>query len=55
MAMVIVEDSILLSIANAIRSKNGSEEKYKPSEMAQAIATLNTVKTVALEEEGNNE
>ena len=51
MAMVIVEDSILLSIANAIRSKNGSEEKYKPSEMAQAIAALNTVNS----QEVNNE
>lgn len=43
MAMVIIDDSILLSIANAIRSVNGSEESYKPSEMPAAIAALKEV------------
>lgn len=50
MALVILEDSILLSIANAIRSKNGSDIKYKPSEMPAAIAALTVV-----EEEDTNE
>ncbi len=34
---VTVDDVNLKAIADAIRSKNGTEETYKPSEMADAI------------------
>ena len=40
MANVIINDTNLSNIANAIRSKNGSNETYKPSEMAAAISAL---------------
>lgn len=40
MANVIVEESNLTSIANAIRSKNGKTVNYLPSEMAGAIQSL---------------
>lgn len=40
MANVLVEESSLVSIANAIREKNGSTNTYKPSEMAQAITDI---------------
>ena len=42
MASVIVSDTDLINIANAIRAKNGLTTKYKPSEMAQAILALPT-------------
>ena len=37
---VTVDDTKLKAIADAIRAKNGTEETYKPSEMAGAIETL---------------
>lgn len=37
---VTVDDSKLKAIANAIRAKNGTEETYKPSEMASAIEAI---------------
>lgn len=37
MSKVLVTESYLIDISNAIRSKNGSSTKYKPSEMAGAI------------------
>ena len=37
MAQVIIDDTNLSNIASAIRGKNGSNETYKPSEMAAAI------------------
>ena len=40
MANVIINDTNLSNIANAIRGKNGSNESYKPSEMAAAISAL---------------
>lgn len=40
MANVLVDDTSLTAIANAIREKNGKLIKYKPSEMAQAISKL---------------
>ena len=40
MANVIINDTNLFNIANAIRSKNGSSDTYKPSEMAAAITNL---------------
>lgn len=40
MAKVLVNDSNLTSIANAIRGKNGSTDTYKPSEMAAAITAI---------------
>lgn len=42
MAKVLVNDSSLTSIANAIREKTGSSDTYKPSEMAGAIASITT-------------
>lgn len=40
MANVIINDSNLTNIANAIREKNGTDKLYKPAEMAQAISEI---------------
>ena len=40
MSNVLVDASSLTAIGNAIRNKNGSTAKYKPSEMADAIANI---------------
>ena len=40
MANVYLKDSTLTSIADAIRSKNGTTTKYKPSEMPAAITAI---------------
>lgn len=40
MAVVAISDSILTDIADAIRSKNGTENTYKPSEMPDAIEAI---------------
>lgn len=40
MAKGIINDTNLIDIANAIRTKNGSATKYKPSEMATAIENI---------------
>ena len=40
MANVLVQDSSLTAIADAIRSKNGTTNTYKPGEMADAITNL---------------
>lgn len=40
MSNVFVNDEILTAIANVIRSKNSTENTYKPSEMAGAAAKL---------------
>ena len=40
MANVIINDTNLTNIANAIREKNGETTSYKPSEMAAAIAAI---------------
>ena len=42
MAKVLVNDSSLTSIADAIREKTGSSDTYKPSEMAGAIKAIPT-------------
>ena len=42
MANVIINDSNLIAIGNAIREKNGTEDTYKPREMAAAIAAIET-------------
>ena len=42
MAKVLVTDTHLTDIANAIRDKNGSTDTYKPSEMANAISNIET-------------
>mgnify|MGYP003291661894 CR=1 FL=1 len=39
---IAIDNSHLTDIANAIRSKNGSTDTYKPREMAEAIATIPT-------------
>ena len=36
--MVIIDEQVFTDIADAIRDKNGTEETYKPGEMAEAIA-----------------
>ena len=41
MSKVLIDDSSLLNIGSAIRSKNGASTLYKPSEMAAAINALN--------------
>lgn len=40
MANVLVQDSSLQSIASAIRAKNGTQNTYKPSQMAEAIESI---------------
>lgn len=40
--IVTIDDTNLKSIADAIREKNGTEETYKPSEMATAISEIET-------------
>ena len=40
MANVIINDTYLTNIADAIRSKNGSANAYKPSQMAAAISAI---------------
>lgn len=40
MGNVIINDSSLTNIANAIRAKNGTTNTYKPSEMADAITAI---------------
>lgn len=40
MALVTVSDTTLTDIADAIRSKNGTEDTYKPSEMSEAIEAI---------------
>ena len=42
MANVIINDTHLTNIADAIRAKNGSANAYKPSQMAAAIKAINT-------------
>lgn len=42
MTKVLVTDTHLSNIGTAIRSKNGSTTKYKPSEMAEAISNIET-------------
>ena len=42
MSKVLVTESYLTDISNAIRSKNGGSTKYKPSEMAAAIKNIKT-------------
>ena len=37
---VVVLDDTLTNIANAIRGKNGSSDKYKPGQMANAIDNI---------------
>lgn len=40
MANVLVQDTSLQNIADAIRSKNGTQNTYKPSQMAEAIESI---------------
>lgn len=40
MANYIIQDTTLTNIANAIREKNGTEDTYKPSDMAAAISAI---------------
>ena len=40
MAVVAISDSILTDIADAIRSKNGTENTYKPAQMPDAIEAI---------------
>ena len=42
MATIRTDNKHYSDIASAIRSKNGTETKYKPSEMAEAIASMQT-------------
>ena len=42
MARVLVNESNLQNIANAIRSKNGLSDTYTPSQMAGAISAIST-------------
>lgn len=42
MAKVLINETSLSGIAEAIRAKNGSSETYKPSEMAAAIKAIET-------------
>lgn len=44
MANVLINDTYLKSIGDAIRSKLGNVLKYKPSEMATAINNIQSLK-----------
>ncbi len=62
MAKVLVNDSSLSAIADAIRTKKESTDKYKPSEMADAILSIESgggkeeqIKTVDITENGTFE
>ena len=46
MAKVLVNETNLTNIANAIRGKNGASTKYKPNEMATAISNIKTTPTL---------
>lgn len=46
MAKVLVEETNLTNIGNAIRGQNGSTTKYKPGEMADAISAIETEPTL---------
>ena len=48
MSKVLVTESYLTDIGNAIRSKNGGSTKYKPSEMAAAIKNIKTQDNTAV-------
>lgn len=49
MAKVVVTDTHLTNIANAIRNKNGTNDTYKPSEMASAIQGISTKEDLSTE------
>ena len=49
MANVIINDTHLNNIADSIRSKNGTNTKYKPSEMATAISNIPVGEDVTIE------
>lgn len=49
MANVLVEETSLTNIANAIRSKNGTTTTYKPGEMASAINNIQTNENLSTE------
>jgi hypothetical protein len=48
MAQVLVTESYLDDIADAIREKNGSEDTYTPAQMAEAIEDIHTADEVVL-------
>ena len=45
MSKLLINDSTLFAIGDAIRYKNGSQEKYKPSEMPNAILDISANST----------
>lgn len=49
MARVLINESNLQNIANAIRGKNGSSDTYTPSQMASAISAIPTGGSVTAE------
>lgn len=49
MANVIINDTHLTDIADSIRSKNGTNNKYKPSEMASAIDNITASEDLSTE------
>ena len=53
MAIKTINDEYLSAIGNAIRSKNNTEETYKPSEMAAAINALSSIPEEMLNISGN--
>lgn len=50
MANVLVQDTSLTAIADAIREKNGSTDTYKPGEMAAAISEISVDSAAVVEE-----
>ena len=46
MAQVLVTESYLDDIADAIRDKNGTENTYTPAQMAQAIEDIVTAEDI---------
>lgn len=47
----IIDEQILLDIANAIREKTGKREKLLPTQMANEIKSITTQKEIITNEE----
>lgn len=46
MAQVLLTESHLSDIANAIREKNGTDNTYTPAQMAEAIEAIETAEEI---------
>ena len=49
MAIVLTDNRYYSEIANAIRTQNGTSDKYTPAQMAEAILALSVIKTIPID------